>query len=263
MADTAEFVTTHHLVYDDPMPFQVPPLTQGCPWYDLSELGRPNIKWCEANQCSWIVAPADTWSNVAYLLVAIYLLAFISKNDSKISPNSPLRYFPAAAAIVGVTSFIHHMSYSVILQILDHFGMYVFTFLIITLNLRRMGKLEASQLKAFLVKAVIGMTAFTIFMERFHFPIQSFVLILILAIIATEISASSIEKKKSVPYSPRYFFAALGVLLTGAVCSFLDASGRWCAPDNHWIQGHAFWHMLSALSLAVLFHHYRQFRELS
>ena len=245
------------------MPFQVPPLTQGCPWYELSELGRPNIKWCEANQCSWIVAPADTWSNLAYLFVAVYLWSVITGKGSKISSGSPLRYFPAAAAIVGVTSFIHHMSYSFMFQILDHFGMYVFTFLIITLNLRRMGKLETSKFLGFYSKSVLGMTALTILVERFHFPIQSFVLILILAIIATEISASSLEMKKAVTYSHRYFFAALGVLFMGAVCSFLDASGRWCSPDNHWIQGHAFWHVFSAISLAVLFHHYRQFKELN
>ena len=243
------------------MPFQVPPLAPGCPWYELSELGRPNIKWCEANQCSWIIAPADTWSNVAYLLAAVYLYLVAAKLTSKseLSATSPLQYFGPAAAVVGVSSFIHHMSYSFILQILDHFGMYVFCFLIITLNLRRMQKIEFQEMKSFFWKAVLGMTGLTIVMERFHFPIQSFVLILIGVIGYTEVAA----RKNATSYSPRYFLVALSILTTGAFFSFMDATRRLCFPDNHIFQGHALWHVLTATSLAVLFHHYRQFPELA
>ena len=40
-------------------------------------------------------------------------------------------------------------------------------------------------------------------------------------------------------------------LLAGVVASFLDASRRWCDPGDHLVQGHALWHVLSALSLPL------------
>jgi hypothetical protein len=35
----------------------------------------------------------------------------------------------------------------------------------------------------------------------------------------------------------------------------------WCDPWHPWLQGHAFWHVLSALCLFAAYFHYRQFAD--
>lgn len=42
------------------------------------------------------------------------------------------------------------------------------------------------------------------------------------------------------------------LLIAAAVCSALDAARIWCDPHDHLVQGHALWHLLSAISLGLL-----------
>jgi uncharacterized membrane protein len=42
----------------------------------------------------------------------------------------------------------------------------------------------------------------------------------------------------------------------------LDKREILCDPSNHWISGHAAWHLLDAVALYFVFEYYRQFRVL-
>jgi len=80
---------------------------------------------------------------------------------------------------------------------------------------------------------------------------KTFDVVLILAIIASVIAVmlESVEE----------FRLAYGPVLRGVEWGFtllftLEYVTRlWCDPADHWLQGHAVWHVLSALSLYVLF----------
>ena len=43
--------------------------------------------------------------------------------------------------------------------------------------------------------------------------------------------------------------------------SLLDVTRTWCLPGHAYLQGHAIWHVLSALCLLALYFHYTQFEE--
>ena len=43
--------------------------------------------------------------------------------------------------------------------------------------------------------------------------------------------------------------------------SLADVTRVWCEPANHWLQGHAVWHVLTATALYVLFLFYAQLPE--
>ena len=87
-------------------------------------------------------------------------------------------------------------------------------------------------------------------------PIQMIVLGLIVGIIVSE---TMCQRRARPRPRLRWFWVAL-ILLAGAlVCSLLDATRRWCVPEDHLLQGHATWHVLSAASLLAAFVHYRQF----
>ncbi|HNN98312.1 MAG TPA: hypothetical protein PKI03_38875, partial [Pseudomonadota bacterium] len=108
-------------------------------------------------------------------------------------------------------------------------------------------------------------TVGTVLAVRAGFPIQSFIGILTLALVVTELlirRRSSGEAGQTPSLSG--FFASLGLLTVAAGCSALDVSRTLCDPQNHFLQGHAAWHVLSAAALLAAYYHYRQFQaELS
>jgi hypothetical protein len=56
-------------------------------------------------------------------------------------------------------------------------------------------------------------------------------------------------------YAPWY---PLGLVLLGAaaLASALDVTRVACDPTNHWLQGHALWHVLTALALLAFYRFY-------
>jgi hypothetical protein len=232
-------------------------LEPGCPWYGLSELRRPNVDWCELQRCSWIVEPANTWSNLSYLLVAVVLFAAARR-----SPSPHVRAFAPAAAFVGLASGIYHASYTFALQILDFAGMYVFCALMLTLAARRAGWIGPERWRGVLLGGVAAATALTVLADFTGLPIQLLVFALIVAIVVLELRlARATPGPGSTP--PRLRAFSLGMLSIGAgsIFSLLDVSRLWCWPAHPFLQGHAIWHLLSALSLLACYAHYRQFES--
>ncbi len=229
-----------------------PPLS--CPWQGLAEYGAPNVKWCEERLCEWINEPANAWSNLAYLLVAAWLL-FLTRGG-KSMPHSLLRFFAPVIAIIGACSFLYHASNVYLTQMLDFLGMYLFCCLLLLLNTVRLRWLSLSAFPTAFVSGVILLTGATALLARYHLPIQGLVSLLTLGIVLTELL---IHRRAAGGYSLRVFWGSFVLLVLAAACSGLDLSRKWCDPTNHILQGHAAWHVLSALSLLVAFYHYRRF----
>jgi len=227
-------------------------LAPGCPWWGLSELRLPNVDWCEMQRCSWVVEPANTWSNLSYALVgvAMYLAA-------RRSPSPHLRFFAPAALLVGLASGIYHASYTFVLQILDFAGMYGFCALLLTLNLRRAGLLGAHDWRKRFWQGVIAATGVTVAVDFTGVPIQSLVFVLILGIVGSEV----LLIRRAPGTKSHLLVVAVALLGAGAVFSLLDVTRTWCLPSHAFLQGHAIWHVLSALSLLACFFHYRQFED--
>jgi len=225
-------------------------LAPGCPWYTLSELRLPNVDWCELQHCGWVVEPANTWSNLAYGLVGAALWLAMRR-----SPSPQLRFFGPAAAIVGLASGIYHASYTFALQILDFFGMYVFCSLLLTLNLQRLGRLRPDSWWRRFWQLVIAATLLTAAVDFLEVPIQGLVFALIVAIVASELWIRWRGERAAL----HWFGVAVALLGAGAVFSLLDVTRTWCDPTHPLLQGHALWHVLSALSLLAAALHYQQF----
>lgn len=227
-------------------------LEPGCPWHALSELRLPNVDWCELQRCAWVVEPANTWSNLAYVAVggALWLLV-------RQSPSAQLRFFAPAALLVGLASGIYHASYTFVLQILDFFAMYVFCYLLLTLNLRRLGVLHAESWWPRYWQLVGATTALTVALDFLGVPIQGIVFVLIVAVVASELWLWRRDPRVRLGF----FGLAVGLITAGAVFSLLDVTRTWCHPTHPFLQGHAIWHVLSALSLLAAYFHYTQFGE--
>lgn len=226
-----------------------------CPWTPLRELGGlPNVKWCEETLCSVIAEPANTWSNLAYLGVAGWLWWFTRKDESR-----TLRFWAPVAFWVGITSFVYHATVSFLTQVFDFWGMYFFFGLILLLNLLRLGKLSPEKLFSTLYFAIGGLTVFTVVIAKLNLPVQGIVAGLLALVFVTEALASRAAKT---PVAHGYFGAALAFIAVAAGFSGADASGLRCEPQDHLFPGHAIWHVLGSISIALAHLHYRQFKSL-
>ncbi len=221
----------------------------GCPWYELNKAYPPNVSWCEAHVCSWVTNPANTWSNLAFIIFAWFVWQSAKKN------NPSLKVFGPSMFIVGITSLVYHASNNFISQFFDFIGMYVFVCLMVSLNLWRMGKVNSKTFN----KVYWGQIAFfgvlTILSWFINFPFQAFILILAFVIVFTELKLW--RSNDNIKYN--YFIAALFSLVFAASWSLLDVTRTFCDPHNHLIQGHAIWHIFSALGLWLAYKFYEQF----
>ncbi|MCA9510284.1 MAG: ceramidase domain-containing protein [Myxococcota bacterium] len=220
------------------MPALAPPLAPGCPW---SGFTPPNLDWCERELCAWIVNPADTWSNVAYLVGALVMWRLARG-------RADLAHFAPASALVGVFSFAYHMSYTWMLQFFDFVGMFVFCFLVLARNAVRLGHVAPGRERAVWLGGTALASACVPPLFWSGAPIQATVFVLIVASIAQE----AVLWRRGPRAGYAAYAAAIALLAAAAAFSAADLSRAWCDPDDHWIQGHAIWHVLSAASLVAL-----------
>jgi hypothetical protein len=222
----------------------VPPLPEGCPW---SGFALPNLKWCEDNLCGWITAPANTWSNLAYLGFALPMWQAARGRGF-------LRPFAPASVAVGTTSFVYHASYTFLFQFFDFVGMFLFAALPISMNAVRLGWIREPSRGRVYAALVLGCSALVPILFRTAVPIQGIVAVLVLAAVAQELRLWL----GGGGASRAWWLVAVALLAAAATSSALDLSRVWCDPGNHWLQGHAVWHVLSAASLWALFRFYSE-----
>jgi len=225
-----------------------PPLPAGCPW---SGWTPPNVDWCEEELCSWVVNPAGTWSNLAYVAFGLWMW-----HAARRAEDPRLRLFGPASIVVGGFSFAYHASYTYFLQFFDFVGMFVFCFVAITCNAVRLGWLAERRQGPFFAVGVIAFSALVPLVSQTTVPIQAIVGLLIAAILSQE--AALWRRDRGAGGGTRYGFyaAALALLAGAALASLLDVTRVWCDPTDHWLQGHAVWHVLSAACLYALFRFY-------
>lgn len=222
----------------------------GCPWTDLYNAYPPNVKWCEAHLCSWVTNPANTWSNLVYIFLAWFIWQSAKKN------NPSLKVFGPSLFIVGTSSLIYHASNNFFTQFLDFIGMYVFVCLMLSLNLWRMGVVNMSSFKKMYWGQVAFFGVLTILGRVVNFPIQALVLLIGIGITLTEIKLW--KKNPQTKYG--YFLGAIFSVLFAVSWSIMDVTRTFCDPHNHIIQGHAIWHLFSALGLWLAYKFYEQFK---
>jgi hypothetical protein len=191
------------------------------------------------------VNPADTASNLAYLAVGVWM-AFSARDRS----GPGLAFFGPAAVAVGLCSGIYHASYTYALQLLDFVGMYLFCFLVIALNAQRLGWIGTGSLLRFYLGGVALFSVSTPLLFETGIPIQGLVGVLIGFSIAQE---WTLRRRAQALVRYAAYALALTLLLAAALFSLADVTRTWCDPNDPWQQGHAIWHVLSAVALLALF----------
>ena len=213
----------------------MPPLPVGSPW---SGWALPDIKHCEANLSSWIAAPANTWSNIAYFAVA----ALIMTRSSRRGALSARGLGPVLIA-VGGCSFFFHASYTFAGQVLDYAGMFLLLGWALARALARDRRLGTKNAVRFWAGLVLASLAALFALHAASRGIQTIVLVQSLILAALEIRLMIV--KRDAPSYASFWMMQL-LLIAAYVCWNLDHTDFACNPDNHWLQFHAIWHILTA-----------------
>lgn len=212
-----------------------------CFWQQFASAG-PDI-FCEARGCSFIVEPANTWSNIGYLIAAIAIYR------SEYAATKTRNLFFASTLFLFFGSTLLHMSGSYIGRVLDWTGMYAVSACIITLNLERFFKI--SLYKTYLLYALILVLSLTLF--YFKFAREAFVA----QLVCTLFLETKMAKSDRVLNMSKIALA-VGLILIAFGFWLLDVKKIFCFPDNHILTGHAIWHLLAAASIWTFFSSYRQ-----
>lgn len=229
------------------------PHPQGCFWYDYAEkFGVPDIKYCEETLCQFISEPANTWSNLSFILVGLAILVWYKP---KPETSRFVELYGLNTVFVGVTSLLYHLSNNFLTQFIDFLGMYAFFGLLLLGNLELLGKIAKEKLLKIYLWSFLPYSA-VFFSFRFSgIPVQLSMLLIILAGLFTKIL---VVKRYKIDI--KLLALALSVFVVAFSCQLADINRLWCDPKNHWLQFHGLWHIFNGLGMGVLFFYFERIK---
>ena len=216
-----------------------------CPWSDFA---RATIQFCERELCGWITQPANTWSNIGYIIVGVYIYRLAKRTEPA------LGLIGVSSIIVGIGSGLFHASGTFMFEFLDLLGMFLISGLLVVYNLQRL--LNLTSLQIYTVYSV--MTTLSLVGMLIWRPGG-------IPIFAAQITlAMTLElllhlRRDTVTY--KEFGKLVGTFTVSFGFWAADMSGAWCDPDNHFINGHAIWHLLDAIAIYFIYTFYLQFKD--
>jgi hypothetical protein len=226
---------------------------QDCPW---AKWAPATLRFCEAHVCERIVAPAETWSNIPYLLVGLWLLiqGLRTVGEGRGFANIQIR-FGIYAFLVGICSSLFHASYTYVFETADLAAMNFLGVEMVIQALSRLGWFKGQSPVAF--GAILFTGAFLVLLgtvrtERL-WVFSAFVAVVFWLeglIFVRARRAGTVENYRGL-------FASIGLFAFAHVFWMLDYRGLVCVPDRHWFSGHAAWHVLNAGCFLTLSAFYR------
>lgn len=221
-------------------------IAPGCPWYQAQQsFGAPNVKWCERTVCSYVNEPANTWSNLGFLLVGFLIWRKFRKTD--------LGHFGWVVIVMGLLSAIYHATNNFLTQYFDFIGMALMTSFILAFTWRRW-RPRASLATAFWFISFLNMVLFS-FLHIAKLPVQDLILVNLVPMLILDLLAGFRQKNLS---RYQFFALALGTLFIAQVCAQVDLKRIYCEPDNVFLHGHVLWHLLCALGMLFAARHMKR-----
>jgi len=211
-------------------------------WFGWAEATmRYNETWI----AGWITQPANSWSNLAYIIVGI---ALFGSAQGRRGPQDSRLLLPIAAILVGITSFLYHASSTFFFQVSDLASMYILSSYLVADALKRSGGISRQGFPAALL-ALFAASVAALLLVRGKSGAVIFAA-QILAAIAVEIGIyrKSAAKSHYIDYG-----LALAMCALAFVFWIVDYRGLFFDPENHFIQGHAIWHVVNSSCYVFLF----------
>lgn len=214
----------------------------------------PNNCFCESVRPIGIAQPSNTWSSAAFIILGIFVIA-ISAADRKKSASlksfAPYGLLYGLLVIfLGLGSMYYHAKLNFLGQFLDNFGMFLIITAIFFYRIENFVQIKPRMVLLYytLINILLGISQY-LYPEtrRYLFALA---VILVLAV------EYQIHKSRQILSEKKYLLAAIGSLVLGFIIWIADITKFFCLP-NSLLQGHALWHILTALSAMLIFLFYR------
>ena len=238
-------------------------------WQPWSPAGGNAFHFCESNHMDQLIRqPSNTWSNLGYFLVALFMLTMgindFKQSQRKASDNFLVRYpifsilFGLSALYLFIGSFLFHASLSRYFQKMDQTGVYSIGIIVLIFNLYKIfpvfrfnGQWKSSHTIMAISALVIN---YIIFIKLWLININIlFPALMVLVFITSCYYLLFISREH---YFTNYLWAALCVLVLASIIWILDRTNVACNPESMF-QGHALWHLLTAASIFFIYLYYR------
>lgn len=204
----------------------------------------PDDCFCEGLRDSLIRQPANTWSSLAFVVVALWVAARLVRgvrSGRTVLAGAEAALFLGALVLVGLGSAFYHASLTFIGQVFDVSGMYLIATFIL---LHRLGpRFGVSPLASVLGFALLNAALMTAQVTTPSLRRVAFGVLLVGALLV---------EWRSLRAGRRWLATGAGLMGLAFVIWVVDRQ-RWvCAPESL-IQGHALWHLLGAFAAACLY----------
>ena len=220
-----------------------------CPWDFLTHVPS---EFCEESLCGWVRQPANTWSNVGFLIVA-WLILREAKRDG--APH--LKGLALVAFVTALGSAFYHASETFIGRVADYSGMFLGASYMLAVNVRRLTHWRPLIIRAIFWGSCVGLLGTMI--VRPDLATTLYIAETGICCVGLEL-VLYIQKGRSIRY--RWLLWYWGLFFVAYAIWIADLHHVLCIPGNHILTGHGVWHLLDAWALLVLYRYYTQFREL-
>lgn len=205
-------------------------------------LGSPTIQFAEDNISGCLAQPANTFSNLAFILVGVWCIFLLRKTKFK-----DLYLFPLSFIIIGLSSGFYHATATFVGQFFDFFSIYILGSVLLYFAIKHFIKSK--------FWLIVGLSIFTILLGFILWFLPF--LRIIIAIIELFALIYLGRKNWSKHVNTKPFKTALLVFVGSFIVWNLDLFYIWNIDTvEHFINGHALWHILNSISLYFAFRYY-------
>lgn len=220
--------------------------------------------YCEAIGPGIAAQPSNSWSNLGYIAIGLLVLVDAGRRRRGTSAMAGddrfVLLYGAVAIFLGLGSFAFHGSMRAWGGFIDVQSMHAFLAFILAYDLAR---IHARRWPWFFAWFAALLTVFTVAIALLppeHGKTLFGVFVGVLLLVEAAVSYPSLR-----PWAPRrieprrmpWFWAGVGSFaLAFGVWNISRTGGVWCAPESL-VQGHALWHLLTAVSVGCLYRYLR------
>jgi hypothetical protein len=223
------------------------------------ESGVSAINYCEAIHGGMVKQPANTWSNLAFVVVGLLIglhaarnlkTAFQSNDNAMLTSIFYPTFYASVSALLGPGSMAMHASDTEWGGIVDVFSMYLWAAWILTYALSRLLHLGKSGF-LLIYTIVVPLVSFHLFTDLLQ--ISTHVVFGGLIVSAVLLEVLLLIRRPELSAGSHYFYTALGAFsIAFSVWVPSQTGGPLCRPDSL-LQLHALWHILSAAAVGLLY----------
>jgi hypothetical protein len=214
-----------------------------CPWEGWAPA---SVRFCEQELCAWVTQPANTYSNIFFLVAGFFIVRHFPKHWM-------MWILGFSSGALAVASGLFHASSTFFFEVFDMLGMYCIAAIMIVGNLRRLGFFAKKESAVFAYCIYVGLILSAL-VVNILLPSSGIALFATYMWLALTLE---LEIHVRTDYY-NYRFLAAAVMCFGVSFAFwlADIQGWWCNPDRHWINGHAIWHFLNAFTIVLFAYFY-------